>query len=166
MSTKFITQRGKKILEEKILKQKSLIKEIQSEKEIAYSSSGDGWHDNPGFNNLLLAEELAIKELKKLEIELSNSMVFEKDITNQQVSIGSIVKFKIYYFKNNTENEMLFEIVGNGESDIKNNLLSYNSPLGLVLLNCKIGDEKIANIPAGKIKVKILNIYCNWDDVI
>jgi len=166
MNTKFITQRGKKILEEKILKQKSLIKEIQSEKEIAYSSSGDGWHDNPGFNNLLLAEELAIKELKKLEIELSNSMVFEKDITNQQVSIGSIVKFKIYYFKNNTENEMLFEIVGNGESDIKNKLLSYNSPLGLVLLNCKIGDEKIAIIPAGKIKVKILNIYCNWDDVI
>ena len=53
MNTKFITQRGKKILEEKILKQKSLIKEIQSEKEIAYSSSGDGWHDNPGFNNLL-----------------------------------------------------------------------------------------------------------------
>ena len=109
---------------------------------------------------------MAIKELKKLEIELSNSMVFEKDITNQQVSIGSIVKFKIYYFKNNTENEMLFEIVGNGESDIKNKLLSYNSPLGLVLLNCKIGDEKIAIIPAGKIKVKILNIYCNWDDVI
>ncbi|HPN37018.1 MAG TPA: GreA/GreB family elongation factor [Melioribacteraceae bacterium] len=165
MNTKIITQRGKRILEEKIIKQKEKIKEIQSEKEIAYSSSGDGWHDNPGFNNLMLAEEMAIKELKKMETELSFSLIFDNNVQNDQVSIGSIVKFKIFYFKTNTEKELIFEIVGNGESDINNKLISYNSPLGLVLLNCKIRDEKIANIPAGKIKINILKIYKNWEEI-
>ncbi len=166
MNTKIITQRGKKILEEKIIKQKEKIKEIQLEKEIAYSNSGDGWHDNPGFNNLMLAEEMAIKELKKMETELSISLVFNNNLQNKQVSIGTIVKFKINYYKNNTEKELIFEIVGNGESDINNKLLSYNSPLGLVLLNCKTGDEKIANIPVGKIKIIILNIYKNWEEIV
>lgn len=165
MNTKIITQRGKKLLEDKIIKQKEKIKEIQLEKEIAYSNSGDGWHDNPGFNNLMLAEEMAIKELKKMETELSFSLVFDNSLQTEQVTIGTIVKFKIYYFKDNIEKELIFEIVGNGESDINNRLISYNSPLGLVLLNSKIGDEKNANIPVGKIKIKILNIYNSWSEI-
>ncbi len=165
MNTKIITLKGKQKLEEKIYFQKQKIKEIQAEKEVAYSSSGDGWHDNPGFNNLMLAEELAIKELKKMEEELSSSIILEKNITKDYVTIGSIVKFNIYYFKNNVNKQLIFEIVGNGESDINNKQISYNSPLGAVLLNSVKGESKHAFIPAGKIKVDILEIYTDWDEV-
>ena len=47
-----ITENGLECLNQKITEMEKLVKDIQAEKTIAYTASGDGWHDNPGFNQL------------------------------------------------------------------------------------------------------------------
>ena len=51
-----------------------------------------------------------------------------------------------------------FTIVGDYETDPVNGKLSSSSPIGKALLGRKIGDEVEIEVPAGKIKYKIIEI--------
>lgn len=79
----------------------------------------------------------------ELEKQLKESKIYNQK-NNNKVEIGSKVKIEI-------ENEIeTYEIVGLNESDILNNKISYESPLGKALLNKKINDI---------VKVDIINPY-------
>ena len=99
-------------------------------------------------------EELAFVEGRVREIEeiLENANIVENNQAGDQVQVGSTVTVEV---GGNTES---FQIVGEFEADPMNKKLSQNSPIGMALINKKIGDLVEVNIPAGKIQYKIIEI--------
>ena len=161
----YITEAGKQSLEAKITAQNLKIRTIQAEKNIAYTASGDGWHDNPGYNQLLQLEERAITELKNLEKVLSTSTIWNQPRSTQRVQIGSIVRFSMQSVRDLVAREVIYEIGGHGESDLHRNCISYTSPIGVALYELLPGAEAEVVIPAGKTWICILDLYPNWESV-
>jgi len=160
----YITKEGQKELEKKIKQQQLLIEEISKEKAIAYEVSGDGWHDNPGFNQLVQKEEKAINDLLRLKERIANSFIIETHKRNTAlVSIGSIVKYKMKYLKSGESKNLEFEIAGSGETDLTRNRISYDSPIGSALLGMKKGEIKVTSIPKGEVMVEVIDILSEWN---
>lgn len=159
MKKQIITKRGIKRLEEKIVFQEAEIARIRKEKEIAYEVSGDGWHDNPGFNNLMQAEEQAVRELQKLQFTLAHSIVWDEENADaEKVQISTVVRFQMIPANGRPARELCYEIGGAGDTDLNAGIISYDSPIGSALLNMSPGEEKSITIPAGKSIVRILGI--------
>jgi len=99
-------------------------------------------------------EELAFVEGKIQEIEeiLKNAEIVEINNNSNTVQLGSSVIVEI-----NGKKEK-FEIVGEFEADPLNKKLSHTSPIGQALTGKKVGDWVEVEVPAGKIKYKIVEI--------
>ncbi len=90
-----------------------------------------------------------------LEKMLRNAeIIMEDEISKDIISAGSKVTIYDYEF----DEEVLYTIVGSAEADPMENKISNESPLGSVLIGCKVGDEVIVQSPAGEIKVKVVEI--------
>jgi transcription elongation factor GreA len=158
----YITEAGKQQLEIKIAEQNLKIRDIQAEKNIAYTASGDGWHDNPGYNQLLQLEERAITELKNLEKQLASASLWNQPPSTARVQIGTIVRFSMQAARDQKAREVLYEIGGHGESDLQRGCISYTSPIGAALYELRPGAEAEVLIPAGKTRIRILELYPDW----
>jgi transcription elongation factor GreA len=51
-----------------------------------------------------------------------------------------------------------YEIVGAGESNVKLNKISYDSPLGKSLSSMRLGENKLVELPFGKVDITIKKI--------
>jgi transcription elongation factor GreA len=56
------------------------------------------------------------------------------------------------------ETEMTFQIVGEDEADIKQQKLSYNSPIGRALIGKESGDVVSVNTPGGLVEYEIVDV--------
>lgn len=164
----YITENGKKILYKRIKKLENEIKAIREEKAVAYTLSGDSWHDNPGFNSLEQAEHRKVGEICDLNKKIDNAIICTTSVRNMSVvKVGSIIKCLRYVSSNDSENYFIWEIVGFGESDPANNKISYDSPIGSVLMNLSIGEESEAVfLPSENEEVtfEVIEFYSNWKD--
>ena len=90
-----------------------------------------------------------------IENMLRNAKIIkDEDREEGKVSLGSKVKVLDVEFNE----EVTYKIVGSAEADPLEDLISNESPLGMVLLNKTIGEEVEVEAPAGKFKYKILDI--------
>ncbi len=98
-------------------------------------------------------EQLAFVEGRIQEIEeiLKTAQIIE-DQQKDTVNIG--VKVTVESNKGKEE----FHIVGEFEADPNNKKLSHTSPIGKALIGKRVGDWVEIDIPAGKIKYKIVDI--------
>lgn len=162
MATK-ITLDGKKNIEEQIQKLKERLQKLRVEKNIAYNSTGDTWHDNPYFNKLEADEralEFEINEATKL---LENAEILENNGRNMEViEIGSIIKCLCSY--PDFEETLVLEIVGHGETDIDNGKIHYESLVAQNILGHHLNDVISIKLPNGSVDYKILKFYADWDD--
>lgn len=167
MKTIYITENGRTVLENRIRVKRTMIEQIQKEKAVAYEVSGDGWHDNPGFNQLTQKEEQAVNELRAMERWLAEARVVEVRERNQdRVAIGSIVKFRMELQGKNDIQELTMEIVGSGETDVHQKRISYDSPLGAALIGLRSGEKKLVQIPKGKTLIEVISLLSDWEDVL
>ena len=99
-------------------------------------------------------EELELIEGRILEIKqiLENSEVIQSNNQKNVVQIGSSVVVDV-----NGKKEK-FEIVGEFEADPMKKKLSHSSPLGQALIGKKVGNWVEVDVPAGKIRYKIVEI--------
>ncbi|KKQ02212.1 MAG: Transcription elongation factor [Candidatus Roizmanbacteria bacterium GW2011_GWA2_36_23] len=99
-------------------------------------------------------DELAFVEGRIQEIEelIKNAVVIQNHTGNKQVDIGVKVTVEV------NGNKESFEIVGEFEADPLNKKLSHTSPIGSSLIGKKVGDLVEVEVPAGKIKYKIIEI--------
>lgn len=155
----YITPEGAFNLKQKIDALSKRIAEIQAEKAVAYWGSGDGWHDNPGFNQLEQLEHRTVNEMVGLKNRLESSMVWDKSLnTGDRVQIGSRVVYEQCGVETGRVQRMKVELVGYLESDIKKMRIAYDSPMGKSLLDKTLGEEFEITIPMGTFKVVILEI--------
>lgn len=101
--------------------------------------------------------EQAFMEGRILELEkmIRNAKVIEDDTQEEGViSVGSLVKVKDIEFDEINE----YRLVGTVEADPMNNRISNESPVGKALLGHKAGEIIDVEVPAGIIKLEILEI--------
>lgn len=99
-------------------------------------------------------EDLSYIEGRIQEIEqiLQDVEVVEHEGKSDKVTIGSEVKVKI------NDTTSTFVIVGEMESDIAQNKLSYLSPIGKALMNAKKGQKVKVVTPRGQVEYIIIEV--------
>jgi len=100
-------------------------------------------------------EEQGLMEARVRDIEskLGNAQII--DVTTLTVS-GKVVFGCTVELENiETEEVRIYTIVGEDEADIKNNLISYASPLAKALIGKEEGDVAEVHAPAGLIEYEI-----------
>lgn len=98
-------------------------------------------------------EELAFVEGRIKEVE---ELLKKAEIIHSKASDGITVGTDVIVEKDGKEET--FSIVGEFEANPLNKKLSSTSPIGKSLLGKKEGDIVIVEVPAGKLKYKILKI--------
>ena len=149
----YLTQEGyEKLISEldylKTVKRRQLAKavgEARAHGDISENAEYDAAKDAQGHNE---------KEIAELEEKLSRVRILDKDIPQDQVLIGAKVKL----IDMDTEEEMEYTLVSELEADYNQNKISINSPVGEGLLGHKHGQIVEINVPAGKLKYKIIKI--------
>lgn len=82
------------------------------------------------------------------------NVIDTSQLSGDKVIFGAFVTF----VNVDTDEESTYQIVGDDESDVKQNKISISSPIARALIGKKEGDEVIIPIPKGKIEVEILSI--------
>jgi transcription elongation factor GreA len=100
--------------------------------------------------------EQAFVEGRILELEriLAQAQIIKRGEKKDVVSIGSTVHVK----EKGTRTTETFTIVGAAEANPKEGLISNESPMGIALLNNKVGDTVEVQAPAGPIHFHIVKI--------
>ena len=94
-------------------------------------------------------------EISELEAKIKKVKVIDdNDIHTEDVGVGSIVKVKDLEFGDTEE----YKIVGSAESDIAQNKLSNESPVGRGLIGAKVGQVVTIPIPDGEVQDEILDL--------
>ena len=146
---KYLTIEGQKKLKEE-LAYLTKTKRVELSKQLKFATSLGDLRENSEYDAVcedFIQTENRIYELEK---QLTESKIYKQKNTNT-VEIGSKVTIEI-------DKELeTYEIVGLNESDILNNKISYESPLGASLLNKKTNDIVTVDI-INPYNVKIIEI--------
>ncbi|NKF49698.1 transcription elongation factor GreA [Shewanella sp. WXL01] len=103
-------------------------------------------------------EEQGICEARIRDIEgkLSNAQII--DVTSME-NTGRVIFGTTVTIENiDTEDEVTYRIVGDDEADIKQNLISVNSPIARGLIGKNEGDEVSISTPGGMTDFEILKV--------
>jgi transcription elongation factor GreA len=96
------------------------------------------------------------EKILKVGAQLMNAQIIESVIDNGTVQLLTWVKIK----NNKLGKEIEYKIVPENESSLKENKISFSSPIGKALMGKSIGEKVNVNVPAGNMELEILNIRC------
>lgn len=94
--------------------------------------------------------------IKQLESVLSHAQII--DVSNIDAHGKIVFGAKVKLLNIDTDEEVVYRIVGNEESDLKQNKISINSPIARALIGKEEGDEIVVQAPSGNIDYEILEV--------
>ena len=90
-----------------------------------------------------------------LEDKIARSVILNHDeIDGDKAYVGAKVRVK----NGKTNKEVTYTLVSPVEADMASGKISTKSPVGQALLGREVGDKVVAKIPAGDLKLEILEI--------
>lgn len=94
--------------------------------------------------------------IKDLEAKLSHAHIVDiSKLPNQgKVVFGASITLSLV----ETGTEICYQIVGEDEADIKENKISYSSPIGRALIGKHVDDTVIVETPGGKVEYEIVQV--------
>jgi len=97
--------------------------------------------------------------IQELEGKLSNAQLVDISqlINHGKVVFGSVVR--ICHVETNAE--ISYQIVGEDEADIKQNKISYSSPIGRGLIGKNVDDTVNVQTPGGVVEYEIIEVKYN-----
>ena len=124
-------------------------------KQIAEATDKGDLSENAEYDAAKEAQGLLELKISKLEKLILNARILNPgQIDNSCVRILSKVRIK--YLSNNTE--LTYQLVSEEEADLNAKKISAQSPIGKSLMGKKVGDIVNIQVPAGDLKVEILEI--------
>jgi transcription elongation factor GreA len=148
----YVTNKGKRELEAQLehLQNEERQRLIDHLHEV---KSGSDWMENTEV--MLFEDELAFVDLRIQELEdmLANAKLIEQDQDLNTVNIGDTV-----VIQDEDGNLETYRIVGVAESDPSDGLISNESPLGVAVLEHKVGETVVVSAPDGELKFKIVAV--------
>jgi len=155
MSKVPMTVRGHELLQEELKRLKS-VDRPQVIEAIAEARAHGDLKENAEYHAAKDQQGFIEMRIKDLEGKLSHLQVI--DVTaidgKGKVVFGSTVEL----LDEDTEQELEYRIVGEDEADIKNNLISYTSPIARALIGKSEGDVASFQAPGGEKNFEILEV--------
>jgi len=149
-----MTRESHQKLQEKLinLREKEL-PEISKEK-LEAAEQGD-LSENAGYEYAKQKLEMIQNKIRELSADLENVQFIEDlPIKGIIISVGTIVTFHDM----DSDKEVIYSILGPGDAEFGNDVISYKSPLARGMITKKVGDLVEINVPEGKRTLKVLNI--------
>lgn len=96
------------------------------------------------------------KKIAEIQAKIDSAKIIDlKDIVNDGIArFGTIVTL----LDLDTEEELVYQLVGEEEAVIKERKISYRSPLGSAVINKKVGEVVYFRTPSGERELEILEI--------
>jgi len=148
----YFTQRGLAKLHQDIEKLEGKLRELQLQTTEVAETGGDQWHDNPGYDSLVIDIRGIDRRLSDAHQCLNQAILVKLPINLDKVAIG--VRVKIFQ----DGEETILEIVGFGESDPDQDMLAYNTPLASLIMGRGKGEVVSGIIVDRQTEIKILEI--------
>jgi transcription elongation factor GreA len=124
-------------------------------KQIADARDKGDLSENAEYHAAKEDQGLLEAKIAKLEDLITKTRIIdESKLNTSQVMMLT----KVTVLNHNTKKEIVYTLVNEKEADLKTGKISFKSPIGLALMNKKIGDVCEITIPAGVIKLEILSI--------
>lgn len=145
---------GYDLLREELLKLKSqrvdLANAIEVAKELGDLKENADYHAAKEHSGMVEAK------IRDLESRLSNCEVIEIEKGEQDKVVFSC---SVELQDLDSDEIKTYTIVGSEESDVKNGLISYDSPIARSLIGKEAGEVVIVNVPGGKKEYEIMKIW-------
>lgn len=102
-------------------------------------------------------EAQSLNEGRIMELE---SLIGRADIIDVSKLGGDTIKFgaTVTLIDDDTEEQKLYQIVGEPESDVKSGKVSIGSPIARALIGKKVGDSVEVNTPGGGKSYEVVNV--------
>ena len=94
--------------------------------------------------------------IQDIEAKLSNAQII--DVTKMENTGKIIFGTTVTLLNCDTDEEISYRIVGDDEADIKNKLISVNSPIARGLIGKMVDDVANIQTPAGVIEFEIIDV--------
>ena len=96
--------------------------------------------------------EMRIRQIE--EILKNVKIISDNDIDTSKVTLGCRVRI----FDRTYNEEFIYKIMGEQECDPINDIISNTSPVGQALMNKKVNDVVVVDVPDGKLELEVLEI--------
>lgn len=94
-------------------------------------------------------------QIKDVEDKLSRAEIIDPTkLSGNKVSFGATVTL----LNLDTDEEVVYQIVGADESDIENGLISISAPLARSLIGKEMGEEVTVKLPGGSRQYEVVNV--------
>ncbi len=149
-----LTDKGLKKLEDelqelRVVKRKEVAQKIKEARE-----QGD-LSENAEYDAAKDEQKDIEARIEELESILKNvEVVYTDEVDKEKVNIGCVVTIK----KIETGEVETFKLVGSTETDILNNKMSNESPIGAALMGAKVGETVEVEAPIGVFHFEIMEI--------
>ncbi len=124
-------------------------------KQIADARDKGDLSENAEYHAAKEDQGLLEAKIAKMEDLISKSRIIDESKLNTSMVM---MLTRVRVMNHNSKKEMWYTLVNEKEADLKTGKISFKSPIGLGLMNKKVGDIAEVVVPAGKIKLEVLEI--------
>ena len=149
-----ITKSGEQMLTEK-LRQLKTKDRLEISQAIAEARAHGDLKENAEYHAAKEQQGFIEGRIQELKAKLALANVIDiAKLSGEKIVFGATVTFVDV----DTNEERIYQLVGDDESDIEQNKISISSPIARALIGKSVGDILIIPIPKGKIEVEILEV--------
>lgn len=94
--------------------------------------------------------------IQEIEAKLSNAQII--DVTKMPNTGKIVFGVTVTLYNTSTDKEVRYKIVGDDEADIKNNLISVNSPIARALIGKQVDDVAVVTTPNGEVEYEVVEV--------
>lgn len=150
-----MTVEGEKRLKEELTHLKS-VERPRIIESIAEARAHGDLKENAEYHAAREQQSFAEGRIQELEGKLSNAQVIDVTAMPEtgKVIFGATVKL----LNADTDKEVVYQIVGEDESDLKNNKISFSSPIAKALIGKEEDDVVEVKTPGGVVEYEIIEV--------
>jgi transcription elongation factor GreA len=150
-----MTVRGHELLQEELKRLKGVDRPavIQA---IAEARAHGDLKENAEYHAAKEQQGFIEGRIKELEAKLSNLQVI--DVTAIDAKGKIVFGATVDLLDDATGKEIVYRIVGEDESDLKQGLISYTSPMARALIGKYEGDQITLSAPGGKMQYEVIQV--------
>jgi transcription elongation factor GreA len=150
-----MTAHGAEMLRQELKELKS-VKRPEIVKSIADAREHGDLKENAEYHAAREQQSFCEGRIQDIEGKLSNAQII--DVTKMPNTGKVIFGTTVTVLNTENEEEITYKIVGDDESDIKNQLISVNSPIARGLIGKELDDVVTIQTPKGAVEFEIIEV--------
>jgi transcription elongation factor GreA len=150
-----MTAKGAELLREELNELKSVTRP-QIIESIAEAREHGDLKENAEYHAAREQQSFCEGRIQDIEGKLSNAQII--DVTKMENTGKVIFGTTVTILNVNSDEETTYRIVGDDEADIKNNLISVNSPIARGLIGKQLDDMVNIKTPSGSVEYEIIEV--------